>query len=208
MSGIFAAQLTAVATLALAVLALATAIVAFLAWQKQSGEVRDQAKMLQVQSDRLAEDRKVNAEQIRVLSLQADELQLAAAHREREALEQRQAQAVRVYIWLVGEEIEDGMVVHVRNTSDQPIYEVALQGTPGGGARRWREPLMPGKEVSESYAWPEELTTIGVPIPTLTFRDRAGVRWQVWSDGRLEELAERPKSANSSRVQTSPQSVR
>jgi len=208
MSEIFAAQLTAVATLALAVLALATAIVAFLAWQKQSREVHDQAKMLQVQSDRLAEDRKVNAEQIRVLSLQADELKLVAAERERETLAQRQAQAVRVYIWLSEEQIEEGMFVHVRNTSDQPIYEVALQGTPDGGARLWMEPLMPGKEVSCPYDWPEEVTTTGVPTPTLTFRDRAGVRWEVWSNGRLEELAESPKRAKISRVQTVPQSAR
>ena len=65
---------------------------------------------------------------------------------------------------------------------------------------------MPGMEVIESYAWPEELSTSGVQTSTLTltFRDRAGVRWEVWSDGRLKE---RPKPAKISRVQAIPQSV-
>lgn len=81
--------LTAIATLALAVFALITAVLAFMAWCKQSREVRDQVEMLKVQAERLAEDRKVNAEQIRVLGLaravaglragQQQQLQAAAA---------------------------------------------------------------------------------------------------------------------------------
>ncbi len=53
MSETFSARLTAVATLALAVFALVTAILAFMAWQKQSGEVRDQAELLRVQAGQL-----------------------------------------------------------------------------------------------------------------------------------------------------------
>lgn len=85
MSLIYATQLTAAATLALAILALTTAIFALLAWLGRREEIRDQAKMLKVQSEQLAEDRKVNAEQIRVLGLQAEELtqSLSASARRR-----------------------------------------------------------------------------------------------------------------------------
>ena len=140
MSETFAGQLTAVATLALAALALATAILALLAWRKQSREVRDQGEMLRVQSEQLAEDRKVNVEQVRVLALQAEELRQATVDREREALERRRAQAVQVYVWityrqpklegLAAEEISKvgpsspDVTAHVRNTSRQPIYDL------------------------------------------------------------------------------------
>ena len=65
MSLIFATQLTAIATAALAAFAIVTAWYARRAFLKQSQEVSDQASMLQVQSEQLAEQRKVNAEQIR-----------------------------------------------------------------------------------------------------------------------------------------------
>lgn len=52
MSLIFATKVTAIATLALAVFAFITAILAYVAWRKQSSEVRN-----------------VNAERIRVLGL-------------------------------------------------------------------------------------------------------------------------------------------
>ncbi len=66
MSLIFATKLTAGATAALAVFAIVTAVFVILAFREQSKEVSDQASMLEVQSEQLAEQRKVNAEQIRV----------------------------------------------------------------------------------------------------------------------------------------------
>ena len=68
MSLIFATQLTAVATATLAVFAIVTAVFAILAFRKQPQEVTDQAKMLEVQSGQLSEQRKINAEQIGVLT--------------------------------------------------------------------------------------------------------------------------------------------
>ena len=58
MSPIFATQLTAIATLALAILALTTALFALLAWLGQRREIGDQAEMLRVQSGQLAEQRR------------------------------------------------------------------------------------------------------------------------------------------------------
>ena len=81
MSLIFATQFSAVATAILAFFAIVTGIFAILAFRKQAKEVSDQAKMLEVQSKQLEvqsrqfnEGRKVDAEQIRVLKLQAKDL--------------------------------------------------------------------------------------------------------------------------------------
>jgi len=56
-------EITAIATVVLAVFAIVTAVFAILAFRKQSREVSDQASMLKVQSGQLAEQRKINAEQ-------------------------------------------------------------------------------------------------------------------------------------------------
>lgn len=137
----FAKQLTAVATLALAAFALVTAILAYLAWRKQSREVRDQAEMLRIQAEQLTEDRKVNAEQIRVLGLQARTLEQAAADREREALNRRHDQASRVFVWAEAvtnpsasvqqprenmDVARQTIIAHVTNTSLQAVYEVSV----------------------------------------------------------------------------------
>ena len=74
MSEIFAAQITAVANVVLAVFAIVTAVLAGLAFCKQSGEVSDQAEILR----------------------------RAAADREREAAERRRAQALEVYDYREG----------------------------------------------------------------------------------------------------------
>ena len=74
MSADLSGEITAIATAVLAVFAILTTIYAVRAFRKQSQEVSHQASMLKVQSEQLAEQRKVNAEQIRVLALQAADL--------------------------------------------------------------------------------------------------------------------------------------
>ena len=86
-------EITAIATAVLAAFAIVTGIYAVRAFRKQSQEVSDQASMLQIQSEQLAEQRKVNEEQIRVLALQAAELRESLDERKREAVERRNAQA-------------------------------------------------------------------------------------------------------------------
>jgi hypothetical protein len=85
MSLIAATQLTAVATLALAVFAIITAVVAYLAFQKQSDELADQ--------------RAVNAEQTEVLRLQADELRASPRAPTMASLELRQQWAATLVVW-------------------------------------------------------------------------------------------------------------
>jgi hypothetical protein len=74
-------ELTAIATAVLAFFAIITAVYAVRAFRKQSQEVHDQAAMLSIQSDQLAEQRKINAEQTRVLALQASELTQSLSQR-------------------------------------------------------------------------------------------------------------------------------
>lgn len=183
MSEIFAVQLTAVATLALAVFALATAILAFTAWRKQSSEVRDQAKMLR---------------------LQAEEFKQLAAERKREAVERRRAQAQLVYIRLESApHIVDGsgadgftVIAHVRNTSRQPIHDlhfyweaITFDIDEVSHDTAMSRPLMPDDEmsnvspISPAVADPSDMSV------TVTFRDRAGVWWRVGTGGQLEDLS-------------------
>ena len=116
MSMIAAAQWTAVATIALAVFAVVTAVFASLAYRKQSKEVRtlqahvtdlrdwagQETELLQVQFGQLEvlrqqfeEQRAVNAQLTEVLELQARELKASLEQREREAVQRQRGQDVQ-----------------------------------------------------------------------------------------------------------------
>jgi hypothetical protein len=119
MSLIFATQLTAIATAALAVFAIITAWYARRAFLKQSQEVRaieqqvqdaqeitrQQAELLKVQSGQLElqrqqvdDQRQANARQAEVFELQATELRESLDERKREAERRYRDQAARVFI--------------------------------------------------------------------------------------------------------------
>jgi uncharacterized membrane protein YhiD involved in acid resistance len=91
--------ITAAGTALLAIFAILTTIYAVRAFRRQSQEVSAQASMLQVQSEQLSEQRKINAEQTKVLGLQATELRESLESRELDRAERRRAQASRVFIW-------------------------------------------------------------------------------------------------------------
>ncbi len=185
MSEILSVQLTAAATLALAVLAFLTAALAYLAWRKQSREVSDQAEMLR---------------------LQAEEIRQAAAEREREADERRRAQAELVYMWHAPVHVEvDGKATpamtveaYVRNTSPQPIYDLWFEWTMFTGSFDriddktycGEAPLMPGAmAASRAPVEPGLISTFLEDVSAAaTFRDRAGVWWRTHASGFLEDL--------------------
>ena len=110
---IAAAQWTAVATIALAVFAVVTAVFAFLAYRKQSKELRSieahmtdlrdwagqETELLQVQFGQLdvlrqqfEEQSAVNARQTEVLELQAQELKASLEQHEEEAVQRQRNQ--------------------------------------------------------------------------------------------------------------------
>jgi cbb3-type cytochrome oxidase subunit 3 len=201
--------ITAAGTALLAIFAILTTIYAVRAFRKQSQEVSDQASMLQVQSEQLSEQRKINAEQTKVLGLQATELRESLESRELDRAERRRAQASRVFIWTetgydppathdqatTGEPARFGLIAHVRNTSEQPIY--ALEIDRGPEKPEWMEDellpiLMPNKQEDRFQPWPEKIDiTRGLDIPKLApiarFRDAAGLHWHLTADGQLDE---------------------
>jgi hypothetical protein len=146
MSADLSGEISAVATTVLALFAILTAILAYLAFRKQSREVRaieqqvtdqqevtkQQGELIQIQSEQLAEQRKLNEEQITIFGLQAEELRESLNERKREAVERRRAQAAQVSIMLKvsGKSREGGPEIEatVTNASErqQPIYNVKL----------------------------------------------------------------------------------
>jgi hypothetical protein len=192
MSLIFATQLTAIATAALAVFAILTTIYAVRAFRKQSQEVSDQASMLQVQSEQLAEQRKVNAEQIRVLALQAAELRESLEERKREAVERRNAQAAQVHVVLKGVARSDDypplIEATVVNGSErqQPVYDVMLYWHHGREGYGTPNPQSLGTVLSgEKEARRREFPRGADPAECgafLAFRDALGAKWVKTSD--------------------------
>lgn len=202
MSLLFATQLTAVATVVLAVGAIVTAFFAFRAFRKQSQEVSEQGRMLTIQSAQLDEQRRINAEQTKVLELQKDELRASLEERRREAVDRRRFQASRVFISAEpahreGEPIRV-MGVTVNNTSEQPIYDLILLWPDGtGGWIDIGDPphpvLMPGGQwelgtsIEPSVPIRSYLTDPWLISAAIVFRDAADVHWRLHADGRLDE---------------------
>jgi hypothetical protein len=191
MSEIFSVQLTAAASLALAVFAFLTAWLAFLAWSKQSKEVSDQAAMLELQRQQLETQQEESAKQARVLELQAADL--------RESLEnRRRKQAMAVTAWLeLLENTEFGNLLGavVSNQSGQPIYDVhaylyymeermlGAEWAPAtGGASQVIKVVMPHVDLPVILPWeaspyPEEDSGM-VYRPSVMFTDAYGNRWE------------------------------
>jgi hypothetical protein len=204
--------ITAIATAGLLAGAIVTAIYAIRAFRAQAKEISDQARMLEVQSEQLAEQRKLTNLQTPVLELQATELRESlderkreAEQRKRDAEQSRRAQASKVYL-REEHHANDPRVrstlrelggahptayAHVKNTSQQPIYEAELRwhrGSEGHGDPN-PEPLgtiMPDVEISKMRDFPPG-TNMAAGGAILRFRDAAGAWWIRRPDGGLVE---------------------
>lgn len=146
----------------------------------------------------VALSRQLTAQQALITQL-AEVLQLHARELSQSHDERRRAQACRIFI-----ELERAVPVTatVRNTSDQPVYDMYViwqlgtvrMGKPDPVAR-----LLPGEQVTfERGHQPTDAdlssdrTTPSDPAALsafLTFRDTAGVRWTVREDGTLSDVA-------------------
>ena len=87
------------------------------------------------------------------------------------------------------------VIAHIRNSSQQPVYDLEVtwhHGAAMRGSAEGKGTMLPDAQVDvrrELNSGPSSAVS-GSPIRvTLTFRDAAGVRWQVDEDGRLEENA-------------------
>lgn len=167
MSEIFSEQLSAIANMALAVLALVTAVFAWLAFQKQAKEVGDQSAMLALQRRQFDEDQAVR----------------------------KRAQAAQVFITNVGspDQGNDGTVVIVgqaQNTSRQPVYDLSARCRTDDGAfgTPYVQPLlMPGDSMTFEETWSRADGISGLSL-WLEFRDASGVHWRTTDRGVLTEL--------------------
>jgi hypothetical protein len=158
MSLLAAAWTSAIATMALVVGAGITAAYAIRAFRKQS----EQTRLLQEQ---VARD----------IGLRC------------------RAQASRVFAWVEqrafnGNPEDMRAAACIRNTSSQPVYDVAL-GLGETQDQRWPV-LMPGDE----HVTPGLGTAFAnAQRPAwATFRDSAGIRWHTTADGQLTELPGKP----------------
>jgi hypothetical protein len=194
------------------VFAIFTAKYARKAFLKQSEDIKDQAELIEVQSRQLElqrlqfeEQRNVNVEQIRVLKLQAVELEESLAVRKREEAQRRSAQAARVFLsqspgGVAFEHEEDDELAFARfdlvikNTSDRPVYDARLHWYVGDveedDSFGFGEPvgtMMPGDEITRFRQFAPSVDR-DASRPVLRFRDAARVMWQVDKSGDLREL--------------------
>ena len=173
MSADLSGEITAISTAVLAVFAIVAAVFAFLAFRKQSQEVS-----------------------------------ILAEQNERDSSDRRRAQASRVFIWAEAaagpgqDQTVTGLTAHIRNTSQQPVYDGFTGHCEGdqwidGKERKPDLPafpvLMPGEQIDTGIGF---LNPVPVPqfwkdnsglLMSLRFRDAAGVWWRFRSDGQLEE---------------------
>jgi hypothetical protein len=171
MSADLSGEITAIATAVLAAFAIVTAAFAFFAFRKQSREVA-----------------------------------ILAEQNERDSTDRRRAQASRVFIWTepaAGPNPEDmavgGIISHIKNTSQQPVYDGFI-GCRDGSGRTADTPdipafpvLMPGEQQNVTSVFAAPVTEVlfwednSALLAGLRFRDAAGVRWRIRSDGQLDE---------------------
>lgn len=173
MSMIFATQITAVATAVLGAFAFATAVLAYLAWRSQSGEIRSlrEGKMQEAEERRWAQARRVYIE-MKVL-------QGVGEHPGREYAAGRTPRPPAI-------------TATVHNTGDRPVYDVRIHWvnlnpvtqagvedqarTVGPAGHAERERVIPGGVATENF------------IPVGYFRDAAGLRWTVTPNGYLDPV--------------------
>jgi hypothetical protein len=177
---------------------------------------RQQGELLKIQSDQLdlqrqqaEEQRVVIARQTDVLELQARELKASLEQREHETTERHRAQAVRVFMWQErfdrdpnvdeatlsarGERLGPVVVAHVRNASDQPVYDLRFSWHRGTAPYRQGEamrPLMPRDDAYATCPLPDDLPESNRDLfgAVAFFRDAAGTYWRARPDGQLDEI--------------------
>jgi hypothetical protein len=167
---------TAIATIILAAGAIITAVLAFLAFRKQTAELVT-----------LQEEAKVDRDD-----------------RRREATDRRRERAAMVYLTVDFDQgLRDNpevimiprgpsVTVTVHNSGEQPVYDVRVHWVDASsgvqaGAEDKLGTIAPLNKENSGRTLPAG-TTESPPIPVAHFRDAAGVRWTVLDNGELDEV--------------------
>lgn len=168
---------------------------AVLAYEKQSQEVHGHAEQLRLESEQLADQKRVNTEQIRLMALQEEELRAAQDDRERQDIERREAQAHQVAAWFGSDSDreETGKLrpvwgAFLRNASLLPVFDVRVffhfvqQLSSGGvGARglSWY-PIDRGGPIEPIRVLPpDERRFVEIPEEIRTMSDRCDAQTYV-----------------------------
>jgi uncharacterized protein YoxC len=209
MSLTVATWIGAIATVVLALGAIVTVYYARKAFREQAEEVRTLKSQLEEQSReagllerQIRQQQDFNELQAPVLALQAKELDESLGERQRDREQRRRAQVSRVFMWETrgfdiwtdkpGTDSVEPLTAHVKNTSEQPIYDLAISwraaGVPCGvpdqlGVLNPGESAQATREVPGSVsATPEKFDAVAL------FRDRERTWWRARPDGILDEI--------------------
>jgi len=175
--------------------------------RQQADLLRVQSGQLDLQRHQLDDQRQANARQAEVLELQAAELRESLAERKRETEQRHRSQASRVFIREEGSGSDPRVsqaqramgaiagplvTAHVKNRSDQPIYDAEICWHRGSAEHSEPNPeplgtIMPGPEVTRMRDFPPG-TNMAASGAVLRFSDAAGVRWLRRPDGYLNEF--------------------
>lgn len=182
---------------------------------QQAELLKVQTGQLEVLRAQLEDQRKASVTQAEVLQLQAAELRESLTERKREAEQRHRAQAAAVFIAqefrpknniIPGTNFistEPLVAAYVRNTSNQPIYDVSLywyhtstghRSTGHGNPNP--EPLgtlLPDTEVIRVRNFPSGANTDTSGV-NLHFTDGAGIEWVRATDGALKRVQQPSKS--------------
>jgi hypothetical protein len=175
----------------------------------QQQALKDQRKafadQLGVQRQQLEDQNTAFEKQLAVQQQQLDDQRKAF---QRDFDDRRKAQAKLVFLWTevttdsvltqaqhasTGITPSSFLVAHVRNTSKQPVYDLEItwhQGAALRGSVEGHGTVMPdaGADVRRELTGGPSAAVSGSPFRvTLSFRDAAGVRWEVDEDGELKE---------------------
>jgi hypothetical protein len=169
-------------------------------------------RLLEQQSE---ERRPVNTRETEVVRLQAGrELPVSQVEKLRALLQQQargqqRDQAGKVYVWeerlshdphvsqtqraVQGGPLQGAITAHVKNGSDQPVYEVTLvwhRGTARWGDNDNLGTLIPGHEAERTRELPPlpDYVDPGVWGAVAFFRDPAGTWWRARPDGQLHDI--------------------
>ncbi len=113
---------------------------------------------------------------------QSKEVGLLVEQAAREAEDRRKAQAAKVFVAVGGLTPDMADEVRIRNSSDQPIYDLVASWADGAELQRVPH-LMPRDEYPFFADAPAD--AVMPPVVWLDFRDAAGLRWRTTSRGQL-----------------------
>lgn len=120
---------------------------------------------------------------------QSKEVKILQQQAERDMDDRRRAQAIHIFTWAEQRPYNDDpgdmrAAACVRNTSQQPVYDVRL-GWGASGQQAWPV-LLPGDEHVVTGAG--TAVTDGSASVWAEFRDAAGTRWRTTSIGELKPV--------------------